>query len=431
MEESVGAAERTTGVASGGEPSDTRKRLIDAAIDLFLTAGYSNLRVRDITHHAGVGKGTFYLHFADKRDLLVAYFQRVTELVDRFDGEVAAVGPDFFVREGLRLRASLERGVNWNSMVTFLRVSAGSSDPDIVSAVREVHARIADGPKKDLANAIQAGVTREVDTELATSMVAGMIEALAWRGRQDESYDPVAMVAFLEDIVERTLRVDENEDERRARVTAMLQKSEQVERAIEAALPLGLETDETADTRQRLVDAAVDLLHKVGYDNLRVDDITDHAGVGKGTFYHHFKSKEEVLLAFFRRVMDNIGEVQALIAATDLDYLSRVALRMRLALRPQRQWDRIVTFTRVMAGSEDPEIRTGAGEVLGCLAEAQKRDLEEAMRQGLVRQVDPELAITAVLGMEEVLVWRVKQDDAYDSATILAFMADMFCRAFL
>ncbi|MBN1319296.1 MAG: TetR/AcrR family transcriptional regulator [Thermoleophilia bacterium] len=351
--------------------------------------------------------------------------------MSRTAGEVAASGSDYFAREGLRIGAALERGVNWNSMLTFLRVSAGSRDPEVASAAKDLYVCITAGPQSDLTEAIEGDVAREVDIELATDMMAGMTEALAWRGRQDDSYDGATLGAFLEDMLERTVRVRGDEDQILAQVAAMVQGSEQAEHAIEVALPVDFGPNQATGTRQKIVDAAVDLLHKTGYDHLRVEDITAHAGVGKGTFYHHFTSKQDVLLAFFARVMKNMQTVEERVAAADLDYLCKVALRMRMALEYHRHWERIVTFIRVMAGSGDPRIAAAARETFGRLTEAPIRDHEKAMHKGLVRRVDAQLACTAVIGMEEVLVWRTKQDCTRDPAAVLAFMADMFCRGFL
>lgn len=44
-----------------------------AARQLFVTKGYHDTRPQDIAKAAGVGHGTFYLHFADKRDCFLAF----------------------------------------------------------------------------------------------------------------------------------------------------------------------------------------------------------------------------------------------------------------------------------------------------------------------------------------------------------------------
>lgn len=53
-----------------------RESLMDSAFSLFIENGFHKTSISDITDHAGVAKGTFYLYFHDKTDLrdhLIAY----------------------------------------------------------------------------------------------------------------------------------------------------------------------------------------------------------------------------------------------------------------------------------------------------------------------------------------------------------------------
>jgi TetR/AcrR family transcriptional regulator, transcriptional repressor for nem operon len=49
--------------------------------------------------------------------------------------------------------------------------------------------------------------------------------------------------------------------------------------------------------RQKLLDAALSLIRTRGYSSTTVDDLCDEAGVTKGAFFHHFKSKEALGIA--------------------------------------------------------------------------------------------------------------------------------------
>lgn len=51
---------------------DARQRLVRAALDLFTEQGYDNTTVVQIAERAGVTKSTFFRHFPDKREVLVA-----------------------------------------------------------------------------------------------------------------------------------------------------------------------------------------------------------------------------------------------------------------------------------------------------------------------------------------------------------------------
>src|SRR3954471_19457810 len=54
------------------------------------------------------------------------------------------------------------------------------------------------------------------------------------------------------------------------------------------------------DTRQRLFEAAVDLIAEQGYSATTVDDIALRAGVAKGTVYYNFASKTELFEALLQ-----------------------------------------------------------------------------------------------------------------------------------
>ena len=50
------------------------------------------------------------------------------------------------------------------------------------------------------------------------------------------------------------------------------------------------------ETRSRIVDSAIKLFSTYGYNKASVDDICAEAGISKGAFYHHFKSKQALFL---------------------------------------------------------------------------------------------------------------------------------------
>jgi AcrR family transcriptional regulator len=58
-----------------------RERLVLAAVDLFTEQGYDATTVAQITERAGVTKSTFFRHFPDKRELLVAGQQTLSQLL--------------------------------------------------------------------------------------------------------------------------------------------------------------------------------------------------------------------------------------------------------------------------------------------------------------------------------------------------------------
>ena len=66
----------------------------------------------------------------------------------------------------------------------------------------------------------------------------------------------------------------------------------------------------SAEIRERLFRAALDLFALKGFADTTVEDITNAADVGKGTFFNYFPSKDHILLAFGEM---QIGKLQAAI----------------------------------------------------------------------------------------------------------------------
>jgi AcrR family transcriptional regulator len=55
------------------------------------------------------------------------------------------------------------------------------------------------------------------------------------------------------------------------------------------------------DARERILDSAYELFSRRGIRAVGVDELVDRAGVAKATFYHHFPSKDDLVLAFLER----------------------------------------------------------------------------------------------------------------------------------
>ena len=65
-----------------------------------------------------------------------------------------------------------------------------------------------------------------------------------------------------------------------------------------ASSPSDRRSRRSAELRERLFHAALALFAKKGFAETTVEDITNAADVGKGTFFNYFPSKDHILLAF-------------------------------------------------------------------------------------------------------------------------------------
>ncbi|NQU77009.1 MAG: TetR/AcrR family transcriptional regulator [Planctomycetes bacterium] len=66
----------------------------------------------------------------------------------------------------------------------------------------------------------------------------------------------------------------------------------------------------TKVTRQKLLEAARAVFAEKGIDLTRIDEISERADVGKGTFYYHFKGKPQIVKELIR---SNLSELASII----------------------------------------------------------------------------------------------------------------------
>ena len=96
-------------------------------------------------------------------------------------------------------------------------------------------------------------------------------------------------------------------------------------------------------TRAKLIDAAEAVFARQGVDNARINDITEEADVGFGSFYNHFHSKEEIVEAVLEDTITAQGAAVSAVTADLEDPAETVAVAHRyfveLALRdPDWAW---------------------------------------------------------------------------------------------
>jgi AcrR family transcriptional regulator len=67
---------------------------------------------------------------------------------------------------------------------------------------------------------------------------------------------------------------------------------------------------DAASTRERILDAALDLFVEQGYDGTSLRQIAEQLGVTKAALYYHFESKEDILMALHMRLHEfGIGAI--------------------------------------------------------------------------------------------------------------------------
>jgi len=171
-------------------------------------------------------------------------------------------------------------------------------------------------------------------------------------------------------------------------------------------------------TRTQLVDAARKLFARQGIDNTRINEITDEADVGFGSFYNHFESKEAIVDAVLAEAVAAQGE--AIDAATaELDDPAEVVAAAHRSL---------LNFAR-----SDPDwgwllIRLDLSLSLRALGPFARRDLERGIKAGRFKVPNKRVALFAMGGalvgvMRDILDGQAPRDaDRYHAEGVLRML---------
>jgi AcrR family transcriptional regulator len=87
---------------------------------------------------------------------------------------------------------------------------------------------------------------------------------------------------------------------------------------------------QTVEVREAILDATDDFLARYGYKKMTIDDLAQAVGIGKGSVYLHFSSKEEIALSHIDRIIERLKIELKIIAKTELspeERLSRMLLK--------------------------------------------------------------------------------------------------------
>ena len=148
-------------------------------------------------------------------------------------------------------------------------------------------------------------------------------------------------------------------------------------------------------TRQKLINAALNVIAKKGVDSTAIADITETADVGFGSFYNHFKSKEalatEILIAYGKGSTD-----RSILTNPEVPAITR--LRKHFAALNEyftRCTDGCLVGKFMAEVSDDtPQIRKGLRSVLKLWGQQIASTIADGQKQGSIRKdlVPDELA---------------------------------------
>ena len=152
--------------------------------------------------------------------------------------------------------------------------------------------------------------------------------------------------------------------------------------------------------RNVIIKAAVYLFRDKGYDTTNIDDIVAYAGIGKSTFYHYFKSKEELFYECADHVFYDIARDDPTISNED-NGLMRLWKRADSFIHTHLHMIDMLNLARGASMKGSPRSRQMLEVVMNNLIDPIKSDLILASKQGTIHFKDLHVLAYLLMGVVE------------------------------
>jgi len=101
---------------------------------------------------------------------------------------------------------------------------------------------------------------------------------------------------------------------------------------------------QTREIREAILDATDDFLARDGYKKMTIDNLAQQVGIGKGSVYLHFTSKEEIALSHIDRIIERLARELKIIAEKNISPEEK--LRQMLLKRVLHRFDSVQNYTQ-------------------------------------------------------------------------------------
>lgn len=184
--------------------------------------------------------------------------------------------------------------------------------------------------------------------------------------------------------------------------------------------------------RLQIVDAAIALFSKNGYEKTTLEAIADSLHMAKSTVYLYFENKEDLFMECIGRLTwiavpeeawDDIRK--------EKNYLKRLQKRGIAFHRAFPSYNGILTMTKAALGSDNRKLAEKAKNTLALMTRPMKKDIRRGMDSGLFRDIDEDIVSHLFLAMGEGLAFRLMMDSQYTIEHANEIMFDFVGRGLL
>ena len=194
--------------------------------------------------------------------------------------------------------------------------------------------------------------------------------------------------------------------------------------------------------RKRIIAAAIEVFAHDGLSNGKIATIAEKAGIGKGTVYEYFSSKEDIFAAVFKDFFDQMMTGYSQLIDAPMDPVKKIELvfdytydYLDLLMKDKHGQDWLIFLEIFLQGFRDEFKGIGKlsfSAVLREMYDIFKPIVEEGIQAGVFRQLDPDYVTFILLtSLDGLSIHYFLNRDHYDTDKLKEVTKEIFLNGLL
>ncbi len=184
-------------------------------------------------------------------------------------------------------------------------------------------------------------------------------------------------------------------------------------------------------TRQGILEAAAKIFSQKGFHATSMQDIAEAVQLQKASLYHHFASKQEILVEILDQALDLINARLEMVRLQDLSADEKLRQAMVSYLQTVAENQNLAAVLLLEVRSLDPELKARLASRRERFEGLWKDLIIEGKHQGVFNNVDPSLTGRAIMGVMNWTVTWYRHDGPRSATEIADRYADLLLEGLL
>ena len=178
--------------------------------------------------------------------------------------------------------------------------------------------------------------------------------------------------------------------------------------------------------RIQILESAAQIIRQKGYHAASIQDIADAVNLQKASLYHHFSSKQEILLALLDQALDLLIERVSPVISLDSPSDEKLRQAMRVYLECLVEHADLASVLLLEHRSLEPEYRQLHIPRRVRFEQLWRDLILEGVRKGVFHSANPSITAKALLGVMNWTITWYNPDGVFSAETISYKYADLF-----